>query len=63
MVDTTVHAPAPPIAPSDSADDSGHDSGVESTAIAASSPTRGATRMAVGGDSQTHRLLQEDDRD
>jgi hypothetical protein len=48
MADTTVHAPAAPIAPSDSTDDSGHDSGVESAAIAASSPTRGATRMAVG---------------
>jgi hypothetical protein len=48
MADTTVYAPAAPIAPSDSADDSGHDSGVESAAIAASSPTRGATRMAVG---------------
>jgi hypothetical protein len=48
MVDTTVHAPAAPVAPSASADDSGHDSGAESAAMAASSPTRGATRMAVG---------------
>jgi hypothetical protein len=48
MVDTTVYAPAAPVAPSASADDSGHDSGAESAAMAASSPTRGATRMAVG---------------
>jgi hypothetical protein len=48
MGDTTVHAPAAPIAPSASADDLGHDSGAESAAMAASSPTRGATRMAVG---------------
>jgi hypothetical protein len=49
MADTTVHAPAAPIAPSASADDLGHNSGVESTAMAASSsPTRGATRMAEG---------------
>jgi hypothetical protein len=47
MADTTVHAPAAPIAPSASADDSGHDSGVESAAMATSSPTRGATRMAA----------------
>jgi hypothetical protein len=44
MADTTVHAPA---APSASADDSWHDSGVESTTMAASSLTRGATRMAA----------------
>jgi hypothetical protein len=45
MADTTVHAPA---APSASADDSWHDSGVESATMAASSLTRGATRMAAG---------------
>jgi hypothetical protein len=46
MVDTTVHAPAAPLA---SADDSGHDSGAESVVMAASSsPTLGATRMAEG---------------
>jgi hypothetical protein len=48
MADTTVHAPAAPVAPSASADDSGHDSMAESAAIATSSPTRGAARMAVG---------------
>jgi hypothetical protein len=48
MANTTVHAPAAPVAPSASADDSGHDSGADSTAMAASSPTRGATRMAAG---------------
>jgi hypothetical protein len=48
MADTTVHAPAAPVAPSPNADDSGHDSGAESAAMVASSPTRGATRMAVG---------------
>jgi hypothetical protein len=49
MADTTVHAPAAPVAPSASADDSGHDSGAESAAMAAfSSPTRGATRMVEG---------------
>jgi hypothetical protein len=49
MADTTVHAPAAPVAPSANADDSGHDSGVESTAMAASSsPTRGTTKMADG---------------
>jgi hypothetical protein len=48
MADTTVHAPAAPVAPSASADDSGHDSRAESTAMAASSPTHGATRMAAG---------------
>jgi hypothetical protein len=47
MADTTVHAPATPVAPSASAEDSGHDSGAESAAMAASSPTRGATRMAA----------------
>jgi hypothetical protein len=47
MADTTVHAPAAPVAPP-SADDSGHDSGEESAAMAASSPTRGATRMVAG---------------
>jgi hypothetical protein len=46
MADTTVHAPAAPVASSANADDSEHDSEVESTAMAASSsPTRGATRM------------------
>jgi hypothetical protein len=44
MADTTVHAPA---APSASADDSWHDSRVESATMAASSLTRGATRMAA----------------
>jgi hypothetical protein len=48
MADTTVHAPTAPVAPSASADDSGHDSGAESAAMVASSPTCGATRMAVG---------------
>jgi hypothetical protein len=48
MNDTIVHAPAAPIAPSASTNDSRHDSGAESAAMAASSPTRGATRMAVG---------------
>jgi hypothetical protein len=48
MADTTVHAPAAPVAPSASADDSGHDSGAESAAMVASSPTRGATRMVAG---------------
>jgi hypothetical protein len=49
MVDTTVHAPAAPVAPSVNADDSGHDSGAENTVMAASSsPTRGATKMAEG---------------
>jgi hypothetical protein len=49
MTNTTVHAPAAPVAPSASADDSGHDSGAESAAMAASSsPTRGATRMEEG---------------
>jgi hypothetical protein len=48
MADTTVHAHVAPVAPSASADDSGHDFGAESAAMATSSPTRGATRMAVG---------------
>jgi hypothetical protein len=48
MADTTVHAPAALVAPSASADDSGHDSVAESAAIATSSPTHGATRMAAG---------------
>jgi hypothetical protein len=48
MADTTVHAPAAPVAPSASADDSGHDSRAESAAMVASSPTRGATRMVMG---------------
>jgi hypothetical protein len=48
MADTTVHAPAAPVAPLTSADDSGHDSGAESATMAASSPTRGGTRMAAG---------------
>jgi hypothetical protein len=47
MADTTVHAPAAPIAPSANADDSGHDSRAKSTAMgASSSPSCGATRMA-----------------
>jgi hypothetical protein len=48
MADTTVHAPAAPVAPSASADDSGHDAGAKSDAMTASSPTRGATRMVAG---------------
>jgi hypothetical protein len=48
MSNTTVRAPAAPVAPLASADNSGHESGAESTAMVASSPTRGATRMAVG---------------
>jgi hypothetical protein len=48
MTDATVHASTAPVAPSVGADDSGHDSGVESAAMAASSLTYGATRMAVG---------------
>jgi hypothetical protein len=48
MADTTVHAPAAPVAPSAGTDDSGHDSGAESAAMVASSPTCGAIRMAVG---------------
>jgi hypothetical protein len=61
MADTTIYASTASIAPSAGANDSGHDSGAESDAMAASySPTRGAIRMAKGGDS---RLLQEDDRD
>jgi hypothetical protein len=48
MADTTVHAPAAPVVPPASAEDSGHDSGAESAVMATSSPTRGATRMAVG---------------
>jgi hypothetical protein len=49
MADTTIHAPAAPVAPSANADDSGHDSRVESTAmVASSSPTRGATKMVEG---------------
>jgi hypothetical protein len=49
MADSTVHAPAAPVAPSANADDSGHDSGAESIAmVASSSPTHGATKMAEG---------------
>jgi hypothetical protein len=48
MAATTVHAPTAPVAPSAIADDSGHDFGEESVAMAASSPTRGAARMAAG---------------
>jgi hypothetical protein len=48
MAGTTVHAPTAPVAPSASTDDSEHDSRAESAAIAASSPTRGATKVAVG---------------
>jgi hypothetical protein len=48
MADTTVHAPAALVVPSASALDSGHDSRAESAAMMASSPTRGATRMATG---------------
>jgi hypothetical protein len=47
MAGTIVHAFTTPVAPSASADDLGHDSGAESAAMAASSPTRGATRMAA----------------
>jgi hypothetical protein len=43
MADTIVHAPTAPVAPSAR----GHDSGAESAAMA-TSPTRGATRMAAG---------------
>jgi hypothetical protein len=47
MADTTVHAPAAPVAPSANADNSGHDSRAESTTmVASSSPTRDTTRMA-----------------
>jgi hypothetical protein len=67
MGDTTVHAPTAPIVPSASADDSGHDSGAESAAMAASSPTRGATRMTVGEipeliDFFKKTIVTEDDR-
>jgi hypothetical protein len=49
MADTTIHAPAAPVAPSANADDSRHDSRAESTAMTtASSPTRGATKMVEG---------------
>jgi hypothetical protein len=49
MADSTVHAPAAPVAPSANADDSGHDSRAESTVMAASSsPTRGTTKIAEG---------------
>jgi hypothetical protein len=48
MADTTVHVPTAPVGPSANDDDSGHDSGAESAAMAASSPTHGATRMVVG---------------
>jgi hypothetical protein len=50
MADTTIHAPATPVAPSAIADDSGHDSRAESAVMVASSssPTRGATRMVKG---------------
>jgi hypothetical protein len=49
MADTTVHAPAAPVATSANTYDSGHDSGAESATMAASSsPTRGATRMVKG---------------
>jgi hypothetical protein len=47
MANTTIHAPAAPVAPSASADDSGHDSGAKSAAMTASSPTHGATRMVA----------------
>jgi hypothetical protein len=47
MANTTVHAPAAPVAPSANTDDLGHDSRAESTAlVASSSPTRDTTRMA-----------------
>jgi hypothetical protein len=66
MIDTTIHVPAAPIAPSASADDSGHDSGAESAAMAAPSPTRGATRMAAGEISELtdffKKTVTEDDR-
>jgi hypothetical protein len=48
MADTTVYVHVAPVASSASADNPGHDSEVESAAMAASSPTRGATRMAAG---------------
>jgi hypothetical protein len=67
MADTTVHAPTAPVTPPASADDLGQDSRVESGAMTTSSPTRGATRMAVG---EIHELtdffkktiVTEDDR-
>jgi hypothetical protein len=67
MADTTVHTPVAPIAPSASADDSRHDSGVERVAMAASSPTRGAIRMAAGEipeltDFFKKTIVTEDDR-
>jgi hypothetical protein len=49
MADTTVHAPAAPVASSTNADDSGHDSGAESTVmVASSSPTHDSTKMVEG---------------
>jgi hypothetical protein len=48
MADTTVYVPVAPVASSASADDPGHDSEAESAAMAASSPTRGAIRIAAG---------------
>jgi hypothetical protein len=49
MSDTTVHAPAAPVAPSANTDNSGHHFRAESTAMTtSSSPTRGATRMVEG---------------
>jgi hypothetical protein len=49
VADTTVHAPAAPVASPTNADDSGHDSEAKSTAmVASSSLTYGATKMARG---------------
>ncbi len=49
MADTTVHAPAAPVAPSTNTDNSGHHFSAESTAMTtSSSPTRGAALMAKG---------------
>jgi hypothetical protein len=67
MVDTTVHAPAAPVAPSASADDSGHNSVAKSAAMTASSSNRGATRIAMGEipeltDSFKKVIVTEDDR-
>jgi hypothetical protein len=67
MADTTVHAPTAPVVPPVSAEDSGHDSGAESVVMWVSSPTRGATRMAVGEipeltDLFKKTIVTEDDR-
>jgi hypothetical protein len=49
VADTTIHAPAAPVAPSANADDSGHDSRAKSTTMtASSSPTHGTTKTSEG---------------